>query len=186
MLSERVDSARLNELARKGADSTLRLPISDLGRLSACMHSSEADQDSGEPAVLVADVKFDIGPEGFPRIGLAVTGRISLQCQRCMEAVVWPVRIDTRLAVLDSDEQTELIANPFDSVLLGSEGMHLATVIEDEVLAALPMVPVHKNELQCQQAGGKKSNLLIDAELMQRPFADLASLVGSRKYDADD
>ena len=191
MLSEHVDSTRLDELARKGAGLAFSLPVADFARLSACTCSTDMGQTgSGQETVdtgeLAANVQFDVGPDGFPRVGLSVTGCLSLQCQRCLEPVTWPVRIETRLSILDSDEQKELIANPFDSVLISADGLDLATVIEDEILAALPMVPVHTDEPKCRAAGGEDSNSEIDAELMQRPFADLASLVGSRKSEADD
>jgi len=150
------------------------------------MGQTGSGQDLADPGELAANIQFDIGPDGFPRVGLTVTGRLSLQCQRCLEPVTWPVRIETRLSVLDSDEQTELIENPFDSVLISADGLDLATVIEDEILAALPMVPVHRDNPKCRQASGEDSNWEIDAELTHRPFTDLASLVGSRKSDADD
>jgi len=111
---------------------------------------------------------------------------LSLQCQRCIKPVAWPVRNETRLSVLDSDEQTELVASPFDSVLIGANGLDLAAVVEDEILAALPMAPVHQDEPKCRPASREESDSVIEAELTQRPFADLASLVGRRESDADD
>lgn len=191
MLSERVDSTRLDELAKKGVGLVFSLPAADFARLSACTYSTDMGQtgsgrDTDGLGELAANLQFDIGPDGFPRVGLSVTGRLSLQCQRCLKPVSWPVRIATRLSVLDSDEQMELIENPFDSVLISADGLDLATVIEDEILAALPMVPVHRDDPKCWQASGEESKSAIDVELMHRPFADLASLVGSRKGEADD
>jgi len=189
MLSECVDSAQLNELARKGASMVLHVPVSKLARVLACTYQAGVGEALAELAgltELVADVQFDIGPEDFPRVGLSIAGQLSLTCQRCFGPVQWPVRIESRLSVLDSDEQTELIASPFDSALISANGLDLADVLEDEILAALPMAPVHENEPQCQPAGGDDNNSEIDGELMQRPFADLVSLIGSRKRDVDD
>ncbi len=186
MLSERVDSTQLNELARKGAGLDLRLPMADLARLSACLCVPDINQESDEPAELTANVQFEFGSEGLPQIELSIAGQVSLQCQRCLDSVVWPVKIETRLTVLDSDEQTELIASPFDSVLIDADGLDLAIIIEDEILAALPMVPVHMDEPKCRAAGGEDNNSVIDEELMQKPFADLAGLMGSRRSNTDD
>ncbi|MAF83519.1 MAG: YceD family protein [Gammaproteobacteria bacterium] len=188
MLSERVDSAQLAELAKKGFGQVVSLPVVDFARLSACLYQaggdqSGTDQDSAE---LALNVKFDVGPEGFPRVAISVTGCLSLSCQRCLEPMAWPVRIETRLSVLDSDEQTELIASPFDSILMNADGLDIATVIEDEILAALPIALVHRDGPGCQSAGGDESNSTIEAELMQRPFADLANIVGGRKSNVDD
>ncbi len=188
MLSEYVDSAQLKELARKRAGLELQVPAADLPRLSACTYRfavGRTDSDEGD-SELAADVRFDVGPEGFPRLGISVTGHVSLQCQRCLQSVVWPLQIETRLSVLDRDEQTKLIASPFDSVLISADGLDLAVVIEDEILAALPMVPVHRDKLRCRPAGGERNNVTVDPELTQRPFADLARLTGRRKSAADD
>lgn len=182
MLSERVDSAQLKELARQGASMALRVPVSKSSRLLSCTDRAGSGDNS---AGLAATVQFDIGPEGFPRVGLSITGQLSLECQRCLGPVQWPVRIETQLSVLENDEQTELLASPFDSVLVNANGLDLVAILEDEILAALPMAPMHGDESQCKPAGGDDDNSAIDAELMQRPFADLASLVASRKSDAD-
>ena len=188
MLSERVDNSRLVELARNGAGQEFRLPAADFARLSACTIRADKDRTvKGKGAVeLAADIRFDIGPEGFPRVGLMITGHLSLQCQRCLEPVMWPVKIETRLTVLETDEQVTLLASPFDSVVMNADGLDLATVIEDEILAALPMVPVHQHEAACMQARVEDSNSEIVAEPMQKPFAVLASLMAERKSDADD
>jgi len=183
MLSERVNSAQLKELARKGVSSVACVPVSEFARLSACTCRAGSGENTAE---LTTNVQFDIGPEGFVRVGLSVSGYLNLECQRCIEPIRWPVRIETRLSVLDSDEQTGLIASPFDSVLISADGLDLAEILEDEILAALPMVPVHRDEPQCLLAGGDDNNLTMDAELTQRPFADLASLAGSRTSDVDD
>lgn len=186
MLSERVDSAQLKELAKNGASMVFRVPVSKLARVSACSYQDGTSESLAELTELVAEMQFDIGPENLPRVGMSITGQLSLTCQRCLGPVQWPVRIDTRLSVLDKDEQTGLIASPFDSVLIGTDGLDFAVILEDEILAALPMVPVHKNEPQCQPAGGDGNNSTMDGELMQRPFADLVSLIGNRKSDVDD
>ena len=183
MLSKNVDSAQLKELARKGVSTTLHVPVSDLARLSACTYRDEIGENSTE---LTATVQFDNGPEGFPRIGLTITGPLNLGCQRCLGSVRWPVRIETRLSVIDSDEQIELLASPFDSLLMRANGLDLAIIIEDEILAALPMVPVHRNEPQCRPASGDDNDSAMEAELIQRPFADLANLVGCRKNNVDE
>ena len=186
MLSERVDSTQLSELARKGIGLDLRLPVANLARLPVCLYSSGKGQDSDESEELAANVQFGFGSEGLPQIELSISGHLSLQCQRCLDPVIWPVQIDTCLTVLNSDEQTELIASPFDSVSIDVDGLDLAIIIEDEILAALPMVPVHTGGPNCQATGGLDINSETDAELMQKPFADLAGLVGSRKSKADD
>jgi len=186
MLSKCVDPVQLGELARQGATLELRPSLTDLERLSACTVSPGTQPGCTESVELAVAVRFDYGPEDIPRIGLAITGQLSLRCQRCLEPLAWPVRIETCLSVLDDEEQTALIASPFDSVLAGAGGLNLVEVIEDEILAALPMAPVHEDGLQCRSAGEVENDSTENAESMQRPFADLASLAGRRKSATDD
>ncbi len=181
MLSKCVDPVQLGELARQGATLALRPSVADLKRLSVCTEPGES-----ETAELAVEVQFDRGPEDFPRVSLSISGQLSLRCQRCLEPLAWPVRIETCLCVLDDEGQTALIASPFDSVLTSTGGLDLVAVIEDEILAALPMAPVHEQEPECRSAGEVENNSTKNAESMQRPFADLASLAGSRKCAADD
>ena len=60
--------------------------------------------------------------------------------------------------------------------------LQLDTVIEDEILAALPMVPVHDTGTECA-ATTSQDNTETETEQMHRPFAALADLVGSDKND---
>ena len=172
MLNERVDSARLNELARNGASLERDLSAADFERLPVVV--------TDEPS-LHAKLRFDVGPERFPRIAMSVSGELKLECQRCLQPMTWQVDVTSRLSILDSDEQTELVESPFDSILMDVEGLSLATMIEDEILAALPFAPVHTNEPGCQAAETEDSNSAIAAEPMQQPFADLADLLGGQK-----
>lgn len=182
MLSERVEFSRLIELARKGDGRVFCLPPTELARLSAmiCQVNEGGSGTAQDEAELKADVRFDIGPDGLPRIGFSVSGQLSLQCQRCLEPVNWPLRLEARLTVLEKEEQTEQIESPFDSVVIDTDGLDLVRVIEDEILAALPMVPVHRDDPACAQADIEDSDSATDAESMHKPFAGLASLVSDR------
>ena len=184
MLNERVDSARLIDLANQAVSRELRAAVSDFPRLSSCVVPNR--DATGSPAALSVDLRFAIGPEGFPTIDVAVAGELQLECQRCLEPVDWPVRVGIRLTVLEDDAQSGAIADPFDSVTMGAEGLDLGTLVEDEVLASLPIAPVHADESGCRSETTHDENSPTDAELMHRPFANLAGLLGGQGSDADD
>ncbi len=184
MLSERVDSARLIELANQAVSREFRAAVSDFLRLSSCVVPNRDAADSA--AALAVEIRFAIGPERFPTIGITVTGLLQLECQRCLEAVDWPVRVRTQLTVLEDDAQSGLIADPFDSVTMSAEGLSLADLVEDEILASLPMAPVHADEPGCRSKTAPDAYSPMDAELMHRPFANLAGLLVGQDRDADD
>jgi len=184
MLSERVDSARLIELANQAVSREFRAAVSDFPRLSSCVVPNR--DATGSTAALAVEIRFAIGAEKFPTIDITVTGRLELECQRCLEAVDWPVRVRTRLTVLEDDAQSGLIADPFDSVTMSAEGLSLETLVEDEILASLPMAPVHADEPGCRSKAAPDAYSPTDAELMHRPFANLAGLLAEQDRDVDD
>lgn len=184
MLNERVDSARLAELARQTVSRELRAAVSDFPRLSSCVVPNREANDS--TTALVVNMRFAIGPERLPIIDMTVTGGLQLECQRCLESVDWPVRVGTRLTVLEDDAQSPTIADPFDSVTMSAEGLDLRALVEDEILASLPMAPVHEDEPGCRSLMAPDEGSLTDAELMHRPFASLAGLLGGQGRDTDD
>lgn len=182
MPSKRVEAAELNELAAAGASVQMRLDPGSLPRLAELV---ERDRDRQvAPTALDVVVDFDLGSEGHPRLEVAVTGGLDLRCQRCLQALAWPVRLATSLTVLEDDKQAERLTDPFDSVVMDADGLVLETIIEDEILAALPMAPVHEPE-QCAEAGAPIVKQENEAGQTYRPFAALATMVGGgeRKND---
>ena len=193
MLSKCIGTAELKELAGQSACLGLSLNVENLPRLAdivvetgfvetGAVEAGDGDRAGGQ---LAATVRFDNGSEAYPRIRIAVTGSLKLQCQRCLRPVDWPIDVRTRLTVLSSDAQVGQLAEPFDSIVMGADGLMLATVIEDEILAALPMVPVHEPGVDCVEAGAPNLELESKTEQMYRPFADLATRVAGLGKDSE-
>jgi len=186
MPSKRIEAAELKELAAAGARLELQLGVEQLPRLADLL---AAGQESAAGQALVSvDVSFATGPEGFPQLSIAASGNLSLRCQRCLRAVAWPLQLSTQLTVLRADEQAEQLAEPFDSIAMTADNLALDAVIEDEILAALPMAPVHDPGDECVTAGARIVDLKSEQEAGQtyRPFAALATLVGGDSDRQDD
>ncbi|HEY6898321.1 MAG TPA: YceD family protein [Rhodocyclaceae bacterium] len=108
---------------------------------------------------------------------LEASGEVVLRCQRCLNAMRLPLQISARLRLiaprrdgtLDWPED-ELEDDSADAIVAGPE-MSVLALVEDEVLLALPIAPMHKE----QDAACKP---LTDADLNREasPFAVLAKL----------
>jgi len=176
MLAECIGSAELLELAGRKASHSMRLRAMDMPRL-ACLLALPA---AGDTADLSLKLSFLESPERFPEVRIEVQGSLALVCQRCLGPVSWKLELDVRLVVLDSEAELKEVPDPFDCVVMDQQGLRLAVVIEDEILAGLPIAPMHSagrecgTEVQLPQDAGENG----EQSFTTRPFADLATLVG--------
>lgn len=175
MLAERITASQLAEMSAQAASLSTSLRPADLPRLSQIVvPGSEVPADP-----LVVEVGFAVGPEELPVIRVRVHGVLHLACQRCLSPVRWPLDVDVALTAVATDAQTAELPDPFDSVVLENGELALRLVVEDEILAALPLAPFHADATLCSVAdavvtGGEP------APRLNRPFAGLASLMGHR------
>ncbi|HEX7048256.1 MAG TPA: YceD family protein [Gammaproteobacteria bacterium] len=114
--------------------------------------------------------------------GLA-SGKLSLTCQRCMEPVTLPVDANIALAVVRDEEAARNLPAELDPLLLdaGNEA-DLPALVEDELILALPPVPVHANVADCGERVRYAGNAGDDGEehdgnaQRENPFAVLKKL----------
>jgi len=102
--------------------------------------------------------------------------QLALTCQRCLEAVMVPVDVDVDLLLVRSEEDADALADDADFLVLDAEGqLALADALEDELLLALPLVPLHDD---CESA---HVNAPLEEDepavpVRENPFQVLASL----------
>lgn len=105
-----------------------------------------------------------------------LTAKLALRCQRCLEAVTAEADTEFSLLLVRSEEDADRLADDADFLVLDEEGqLALADAIEDELLLALPMVPLHDD---CEAA---HRNVPVEEEAneaprRENPFQVLAAL----------
>ncbi len=112
-----------------------------------------------------------IGSRNRSQVLLEVGGVLCLRCQRCLEAIEYPLELRSLLEFVDSDRdltQEELEDDSRD-FLPNQKELDVAVLVEDEILLALPTAPRHKN---CVLPGGERGA----AKVLQ--FSVLADLRG--------
>ena len=116
-----------------------RLALSRCSRLVSAL-----EQTDGEFDFRVSGVT---GAEGEPMLVLEVSGLLSLRCQRCLKPLEHPLKIVQEYELregLDADTPTqEDMEDDSRDFLEASRSLDVASLIEDEVLLALPVVPRH-------------------------------------------
>lgn len=169
MVAGCIGSAELADLVARRGSLGLSLPLSSLERLAALGPSATA---GGGTKDLSASCAFQLGSEGYPQVHLTVTGMVPLVCQRCLELLEFPVSLDVLLTIVHSDADAAGLAAPFETALLVDGELQPAQIIEDEVLAALPLSPKHSETAACGRVEQANSSE------MYRPMAGLADLLG--------
>lgn len=119
-----------------------------------------------EAATLQYAVRGGEDADGRAALTVEVSGVVRLACQRCLDALELPVSVASVLELADSEAEIDAAEDERDRVL-ASRSMDVAALIEDEVILALPMIPMHASceTAVAREAGDRRS-----------PFAALAGL----------
>jgi uncharacterized protein len=123
--------------ARAGSTVVGVIELADLPRLAG-----ELADDRGR---LACRLTGNRDSEENSWLTLEVAGSLTLRCQRCLGNVVVPVSVRSRLLLVPSGQpwpDEELVDDGFDAIAADKE-MVLASLVEDEVLLALPLAPMH-------------------------------------------
>jgi len=128
---------------------------------------------AGEGKISVV-LDFDKQPDGQLTIQGVVQGQVVQECQRCLEPVVLELECEVSVGIVSSESEAELLRDDLDPVIVEEE-LNLDDLVEDELLLALPIVPLHEI---CDPPQAASSGAGQEAEPPKRenPFAVLASL----------
>ena len=161
VLPERIDIARLAD-----SEATLRgsLPIVRFARLREQLASPEGE------------VQAELGfgrEDGREVVHGRIEGRVTLVCQRCLGSVSVPIAADIDLVRIADETEAAAIEGVHDPFIAPNRELELAAMLEDEVLLALPLVPMHEGDPRCaaradDAPGGRSTR--------ESPFAALAAL----------
>ncbi len=153
------------DFAKNGQQINGELLLAEMPRL--------ADVLSNTQEALIYIVQGGVDQQAIPWLGVRVTGICQLQCQRCLGAMKYEIKLVTRLllrdqASLDALEDDEA---EFDSVL-ADKHLDVVSLLEEEILLSLPIAPKHEFGA-CQAANSQSA-----VEDETHPFAALAKLKG--------
>lgn len=142
------------------------LPIAGMARL----RPSLAD-DGGEACF---ELEFGQGELGDRELRVRVKAAVNLQCQRTLETFEHQVEVDTRLGLIDNEQQEAGLPEDVEPLLLDDGLLRPAAVIEDELLLALPLVPVKPGSRLPEFESGEAAADAADEK--ENPFAVLGRL----------
>jgi len=200
MLADRIGFPQLREMAGRSERVVADIELAELERIADLLNLGSADLslDSSSDARggsyrLKLEAGFADHGRGFPELEGRITGKLPLNCQRCLNLLEWDVDCDFSLAILETEADLERVDDRFDAVVADEHGFCLVDTVTDELLSSLPFVPVHQQQSDCDavdeylQVARDEKSAASGSEELNRPFAGLAGLVtgDGQKGDTD-
>ncbi len=157
----------LHGLAADGAVVERQYAIAGFDRLG-----DRLAERIGSAEVRVAAQMID----GTPSAILQLRAGVVLVCQRCLRPLHRVVESESRLAFVARDE--DAAPGDYEPIAGDPRRVHLASLVEDELLLALPLVGLHAPGEECgRPAAGESAEAAPTAPEMRRPFAGLKDLL---------
>lgn len=174
------DARRLDVEAFAAESASLEgeWPLDNLPRLAASSHDPSAPGPAIRWRVAGRLVKARVGPPEV-WLDLEASTHLPLQCQRCLGSVGADVTVDRALRFVPGEAAAAALdADSEDDVLELTRALDLRDLVEDELILALPLVPMHD---RCPQPLVAATEAPAPAEAERpHPFAALAALKAAK------
>jgi len=154
-------------LAESGRSLSGCLPVRRLRRL--------AESLSGTDGEVEVSMDFSLDGQGRPHVVGSLSVEVEVLCQRCLEAMRLPLRLDLHLGLVSSDTEGADLPEDMDALIVSGTPTSLADIVEDELILALPLVPVHPLEA-CSARTEYATPAEGEEQRPEGPFAALAAL----------
>lgn len=76
-------------------------------------------------------------------IRVQVTANVTQECQRCLGPLQLSLIVDSKLTVVAHDDEARSLARDCETIVLDQGELDIPALIEEEILLALPIVPLH-------------------------------------------
>lgn len=157
------------------------VPLKRMRRLAELTES-----DAGEAAF---EARFFLDEERRPGIDLQVAAELELMCQASLAPFGSVVERRSRLGVIEEESEMKLLAPDVDPVMADSGRLALATLVEDELILALPPAPRNPDIDAVRYSTGRPPDDPADEDTQQEerrhgkpnPFAALKGKVGTSR-----
>ena len=145
------------------------LPIAAMPRLCEVLA-----EDAG-----LAAYELDFGRDeyGTAYVDVRVQASLWMVCQRTLEPFAMPLSVDSRLGLIRSEREEAALPAACEPLLVAEDDkLSLIDVIEDELLLALPLVPVNPDSELPEEVTRPPAESISAEERPDNPFAVLREL----------
>ena len=143
-----------------------KVPVAEMPRLQDILSAPE-----GEISYRVRGMH---SKGGKPMLEVEMKGMCQLRCQRCLQALAYPVQLVSHLLLVPVEELDHVADDDENDSIPAHTRLDLVELLEEELLLSLPFSPKHP-ESACQPVMvGSAAEQIARAEAS--PFAVLAEL----------
>lgn len=171
-LPQRVHPGRLAE-----SGVTLRggVPFGTMTRLRESLHDTEGEVE--------VELTFGIDEQKQRYLRGTLTATLSLVCQRCLQALEYPLSVEVSLGLVTSEAAAQNLSGRYEPVIVEDGGLDPDKLVEDELLLALPIVPMHAaGDCHLRDERIKPATEMpAGRQETRRPFAGLGELLGQKE-----
>ena len=124
-------------LAKQGETLAGQYALHEMHRLGEFLHDK-----SGKISFCLQFTHDDTSKRSF--ITGEIQANINIICQRCLGSLALEIQRTVYLGILDRQDESLQLPNDCEPLILDEQTVSLESLIEDEVLLAIPIAPMHE------------------------------------------
>ena len=163
--------------AREGQKLETAVPLTQMKRLSKLLHSTDNEVE--------VELEFGVDVLGTHFLQGHLQGRLELICQRCLKSMQLDIDTTLSLGFVRNATKTDTVPGEYEPIVAENCRVVLLELIEDELLLALPQIPMHDPQAcsaQVWQSGPEQADKNVSEAKADNPFSVLAEL---KKSDSE-
>ena len=164
-------------LAREGQKLETVAPVAKMKRLSELLYSTENE--------VAVELEFGVDILGTYFLQGHLQAQLELICQRCLKPMKVDVDTTLSLGFVSNAEKAETVPTEYEPLVVEEGRVFLMDLIEDELLLALPQIPIHPQQIctaQVWQSEPEQADENLSEAKADNPFSILAGL---KKSDSE-
>lgn len=137
--------------------------LSDMERVSKLLVKSDGELEYRLSFALDADEVCVI--TGYIR------GQLDMCCQRCLRAFCYDMQSEFIVSPVLSDSEAKLLSSEYEPVIMHDDRLDILALLEDELILALPQVPMHDvGDISCKPMLAVTNDREHAVQDMNNPF----------------
>ena len=148
------------------------IPLNQMKRLAG-LHLCDKAGETDNKITVVLD--FGIGIEGYKSVQCDIVASLTRSCQRCLECFVEETRLKSQVAFVRHEREVNEVPDNLEPYVVTDHLMRLSDFVEDELILALPVIPMHEN-ICTDFSQGENEEQTMDEAGKDNPFQLLDKL----------